>query len=47
MDLPKKPYVTPRLIVYGRVTQLTAGGSGPTTEMGMMASMQMMRNPLP
>jgi len=28
----KKPYQPPRLVAYGAVKDLTAGGSGPTSE---------------
>jgi hypothetical protein len=29
---PKKPYTPPTLIVYGKLTELTASGSGSKTE---------------
>jgi hypothetical protein len=32
----KKTYTTPTLAVYGKLTELTAGGSGPITEVAAM-----------
>lgn len=32
----KKSYVTPHLRLYGSVLALTAGGTGPTVETGMV-----------
>jgi hypothetical protein len=34
----KKPYRTPRLIVYGHVTKLTAGTAGTSMDKGHMAN---------
>jgi hypothetical protein len=31
---PKKPYTPPTLIVYGKLTELTAGGTGHQSENG-------------
>lgn len=32
IDIPKKPYTTPRLVTYGQVRRLTQSGSGMNSE---------------
>lgn len=39
----RQPYATPQLVTYGLVRDLTAGGSGLTTEGAMMTAL--MRHP--
>ena len=37
--IAKKPYTKPILTTYGAFSTLTAAGSGPNTEFGMMTAM--------
>ena len=37
----RQPYVTPQLVSYGLVRELTAGGSGTTAEGAMMTAPKM------